>query len=96
MEIGKIRAFLPRSLVDTKMLKPLEGQELEFKVVKMDKARNNIVLSRKPVGTEEDNTNRQNLFDNLQEGQEVTGTIKNLTDYGAFVDLGGIDGLLHY
>lgn len=98
VEIGSIRAFLPGSLVDVRPVRDpsyLEGKELEFKVIKMDLKRNNIVVSRRAVVEEESSADRQALLDSLHEGQELNGIVKNLTDYGAFIDLGGIDGLLH-
>ena len=98
VEIGTIRAFLPGSLVDVRPVRDpsyLEGKELEFKVIKMDLKRNNIVVSRRAVVEEESSADRQALLDSLHEGQELQGIVKNLTDYGAFIDLGGIDGLLH-
>jgi len=98
VEIRDVRAFLPGSLVDVRPLKEseqLEGQELEFKVIKLDQKRNNVVVSRRSVLEEENSAEREALLESLQEGQEVKGIVKNLTDYGAFVDLGGVDGLLH-
>lgn len=98
VEIGSIRAFLPGSLVDVRPVRDpsyLEGKELEFKVIKMDIKRNNIVVSRRAVVEEESSADRQALLDSLHEGQILNGIVKNLTDYGAFIDLGGIDGLLH-
>lgn len=98
VEIGTIRAFLPGSLVDVRPVRDpsyLEGKELEFKVIKMDLKRNNIVVSRRAVVEEESSADRQALLDSLHDGQVLTGIVKNLTDYGAFIDLGGIDGLLH-
>ena len=98
VEIGTIRAFLPGSLVDVRPVRDpsyLEGKELEFKVIKMDLKRNNIVVSRRAVVEEESSADRQALLESLHDGQELTGVVKNLTDYGAFIDLGGIDGLLH-
>jgi small subunit ribosomal protein S1 len=98
VEIGTIRAFLPGSLVDVRPVRDpsyLEGKELEFKVIKMDLKRNNIVVSRRAVVEEESSADRQALLESLHEGQELNGIVKNLTDYGAFIDLGGIDGLLH-
>jgi len=98
VEIAGIRAFLPGSLVDTRPLRDtshLEGQELDFKVIKLDQKRNNIVVSRRGVMEEENSAERDALLETLAEGQILKGTIKNLTDYGAFVDLGGVDGLLH-
>ncbi len=98
VEIGSIRAFLPGSLVDVRPVRDpsyLEGKELEFKVIKMDIKRNNIVVSRRAVVEEESSADRQALLESLHEGQELNGIVKNLTDYGAFIDLGGIDGLLH-
>lgn len=98
VEIGHIKAFLPGSLVDIRPVRDttfLEGKELEFKVIKMDLKRNNIVVSRRAVIEEENSAERQALLDSLHDGQELDGIVKNLTDYGAFIDLGGIDGLLH-
>lgn len=98
VEIGSIRAFLPGSLVDVRPVRDpsyLEGKELEFKVIKMDLKRNNIVVSRRAVVEEESSADRQALLESLHDGQELHGIVKNLTDYGAFIDLGGIDGLLH-
>jgi len=98
VEIQNIRAFLPGSLVDVRPVRDpvnLEGKELEFKVIKLDQKRNNVVVSRRSVVESEGDAEREILMTNLQEGQETKGVVKNLTDYGAFVDLGGIDGLLH-
>lgn len=98
VELKAVRAFLPGSLVDVRPVRDpssLEGKELEFKLIKMDKKRNNIVVSRRAVLEEESGSERQVLLENLQEGQEVVGIVKNITDYGAFIDLGGVDGLLH-
>ncbi len=98
VEISDIRAFLPGSLVDVRPVRDtsyLEGKELEFKVIKLDRRRNNVVVSRRAVVESEYSAEREALLENLQEGQSVTGIVKNLTDYGAFLDLGGIDGLLH-
>ena len=98
VEIRDVRAFLPGSLVDVRPLREneqLEGQEMEFKVIKLDQKRNNVVVSRRSVLEEENSAEREALLESLQEGQEVKGIVKNLTDYGAFVDLGGVDGLLH-
>ena len=98
VELGSIRAFLPGSLVDVRPVRDsvgLEGRELEFKVIKLDQKRNNVVVSRRSVVESESSAEREALLGVLQEGQEVKGIVKNLTDYGAFVDLGGIDGLLH-
>ena len=98
VDINGIRAFLPGSLVDVRPVRDtlhLEGKELEFKVIKLDQKRNNVVVSRRSVLEAENSAEREALLENLQEGQEVKGTVKNLTDYGAFVDLGGVDGLLH-
>ena len=98
VDIGSVRAFLPGSLVDTRPVRDtahLEGKELEFKVIKLDQKRNNVVVSRRAVMESENSAEREALLPNLEEGQEVVGVVKNLTDYGAFVDLGGIDGLLH-
>jgi small subunit ribosomal protein S1 len=98
VELSDIRAFLPGSLVDVRPVRDtsyLEGKELEFKLIKLDQKRNNVVVSRRAVVEEEYSAEREALLDNLQEGQTVKGVVKNLTDYGAFLDLGGIDGLLH-
>ncbi len=98
VEIETVRAFLPGSLVDVRPLKDtdfLEGQTLEFKVIKIDVKRNNVVVSRRAVIEEMSSADRDELLGNLEEGSIVKGIVKNLTDYGAFVDLGGIDGLLH-
>ncbi|MGQ0833529.1 MAG: 30S ribosomal protein S1 [Gammaproteobacteria bacterium] len=98
VEIENVRAFLPGSLVDVRPVRDtsyLEGKPLEFKVIKLDQKRNNVVVSRRAVVEQEFSAERSALMDNLQEGSVVKGTVKNLTDYGAFVDLGGIDGLLH-
>ena len=98
VEIDNVRAFLPGSLVDVRPVRDpsyLEGKVLEFKVIKLDQKRNNVVVSRRAVVEQEYSAERNALLDNLQEGAIVKGTVKNLTDYGAFVDLGGIDGLLH-
>ena len=96
--VNGIRAFLPGSLVDTRPFKdtsPYEGKTMEFKVIKLDRKRNNVVLSRRAVVEASQGEERAKMMSNLQEGSVVQGTIKNITDYGAFVDLGGIDGLLH-
>ncbi|MBL8533531.1 MAG: 30S ribosomal protein S1 [Betaproteobacteria bacterium] len=96
--INGIRAFLPGSLVDTRPVKdtsPYEGKQLEFKVIKLDRKRNNVVVSRRAVVEANQGEERQKLLETLQEGAVVKGVVKNITDYGAFVDLGGIDGLLH-
>lgn len=98
VELNGIRAFLPGSLVDVRPVRDtlhLEGKELEFKVIKLDQERNNVVVSRRAVIESENSAERDQLLENLQEGMEVKGIVKNLTDYGAFVDLGGVDGLLH-
>ncbi len=98
VDIGEIRAFLPGSLVDVRPVRDaayLEGKEQEFKVIKLDRRRNNVVVSRRAVVEQEYSAEREALLQNLQEGQLVDGVVKNLTDYGAFLDLGGIDGLLH-
>ncbi len=98
VDIGEIRAFLPGSLVDMRPVRDaayLEGKELEFKVIKLDRRRNNVVVSRRAVVEQEYSAEREALLENLHEGQVVKGVVKNLTDYGAFLDLGGIDGLLH-
>ena len=98
VEVSDIRAFLPGSLVDVRPVRDtsyLEGKELEFKVIKLDRRRNNVVVSRRAVVESEYSAEREALLESLQEGQSVKGIVKNLTDYGAFLDLGGIDGLLH-
>ena len=98
VELSDIRAFLPGSLVDVRPVRDtayLENKELEFKLIKLDQKRNNVVVSRRAVVEEEYSAEREALMENLQEGQVVKGVVKNLTDYGAFLDLGGIDGLLH-
>lgn len=98
VELNDIRAFLPGSLVDVRPVRDtihLEGKELEFKVIKLDQKRNNVVVSRRAVIESENSAERDQLLENLQEGMHVKGIVKNLTDYGAFVDLGGVDGLLH-
>jgi small subunit ribosomal protein S1 len=98
VDIDLVRAFLPGSLVDVRPVRDpvaLEGTMLEFKVIKLDRKRNNVVVSRRAVVEEEFSAERDSLLKNLQEGTELKGVVKNLTDYGAFVDLGGIDGLLH-
>ncbi|NQZ22759.1 MAG: 30S ribosomal protein S1 [Colwellia sp.] len=98
VEVSDIRAFLPGSLVDVRPIRDtthLEGKELEFKVIKLDQKRNNVVVSRRAVIESESSVERDALLESLAEGLEVKGIVKNLTDYGAFVDLGGIDGLLH-
>ncbi|MGN8851445.1 30S ribosomal protein S1 [Anaerobiospirillum succiniciproducens] len=98
VQLGGIRAFLPGSLVDVRPVREtahLEGKELQFKVIKLDQKRNNVVVSRRAVIESENSADRESVLANLQEGQEVKGIVKNLTDYGAFVDLGGVDGLLH-
>ena len=96
--VNSVRAFLPGSLVDTRPVKdttPFEGKTMEFKVIKLDRKRNNVVLSRRAVLEENMGEDRQKLLETLQEGAIIKGVVKNITDYGAFVDLGGIDGLLH-
>ncbi len=98
VELNGVRAFLPGSLIDTRPVRDslnLEGKEYEFKVIKLDQKRNNVVVSRRAVIETESNQDRDAVLANLVEGSEVKGTVKNLTDYGAFVDLGGVDGLLH-
>lgn len=98
VEINKVRAFLPGSLVDSKPIRnpeEFEGKEFEFKVIKVDPKRNNIVVSRRAVLEAETNVERAQVLENIHEGDEVKGVVKNLTDYGAFIDLGGVDGLLH-
>ena len=98
VDVNTIRAFLPGSLVDVRPVRDtthLENKELEFKVIKLDQKRNNVVVSRRAVLEAENSAEREALLETLQEGQVVKGIVKNLTDYGAFVDLGGVDGLLH-
>lgn len=98
VDIEDIRAFLPGSLVDVRPVRDpayLEGKDLEFKIIKLDRKRNNIVVSRRAVVESEFSAEREQLLERLEEGAIVTGVVKNLTDYGAFLDLGGIDGLLH-
>ncbi|MGD8796581.1 MAG: 30S ribosomal protein S1, partial [Thiohalophilus sp.] len=98
VELDHIRAFLPGSLVDVRPVRDtsyLEGKDLEFKVIKLDQRRNNVVVSRRAVVEEEGGAEREAILENMQEGAVVKGVVKNLTDYGAFVDLGGVDGLLH-
>jgi len=98
VEIDNVRAFLPGSLVDVRPVRDpayLEGKSLEFKVIKLDQKRNNVVVSRRAVVEQEYSAEREQLLAELQEGKTIKGIVKNLTDYGAFVDLGGIDGLLH-
>ena len=98
VELNSVRAFLPGSLVDTRPVRDADhllGKELEFKVIKLDQKRNNVVVSRRAVIESESSQDREEVLANLSEGAEVKGTVKNLTDYGAFVDLGGVDGLLH-
>ncbi len=98
VDVAGIRAFLPGSLVDVRPVREtthLEGKELEFKVIKLDQKRNNVVVSRRAVMEQSNVEEREELLANLQEGMAVKGIVKNLTDYGAFVDLGGVDGLLH-
>ncbi len=98
VDVAGIRAFLPGSLVDVRPVREtthLEGKELEFKVIKLDQKRNNVVVSRRAVMEQANSHEREQLLATLQEGQSVKGIVKNLTDYGAFVDLGGVDGLLH-
>ncbi len=98
VEIEFVRAFLPGSLVDMRPVRDpsyLEGKELEFKIIKLDQQRNNVVVSRRAVVEQEFSAEREELLSSLEDGAVVKGVVKNLTDYGAFVDLGGIDGLLH-
>ncbi|WP_438971466.1 30S ribosomal protein S1 [Methylophaga sp.] len=98
VDLENIRAFLPGSLVDVRPIRDtshLEGKDLEFKLIKLDRPRNNIVVSRRAIMEEENSAEREALLETLEEGKVVKGIVKNLTDYGAFVDLGGIDGLLH-
>jgi small subunit ribosomal protein S1 len=98
VDIHDVRAFLPGSLVDVRPVRDpayLEGKDLEFKIIKLDRKRNNVVVSRRAIVEEEHSEEREQLLEKLQEGAILHGVVKNLTDYGAFVDLGGIDGLLH-
>ncbi|KZZ14170.1 30S ribosomal protein S1, partial [Oleiphilus sp. HI0079] len=98
VDLKSVRAFLPGSLVDVRPVRDtlhLEGKELEFKVIKLDQKRNNVVVSRRAVLEAENSAERDALLESMAEGMEVKGIVKNLTDYGAFVDLGGVDGLLH-
>ena len=98
VDVSSIRAFLPGSLVDVRPVRDtsyLEGKPLEFKVIKVDRRRNNVVVSRRAVVESENSAEREALLNSLTEGAEIKGLVKNLTDYGAFIDLGGIDGLLH-
>ncbi|WP_163575629.1 30S ribosomal protein S1 [Halomonas faecis] len=98
VDVDSIRAFLPGSLVDVRPVRDtthLENKELDFKVIKLDPKRNNVVVSRRAVLEAENSAEREALLATLQEGQQIVGIVKNLTDYGAFVDLGGVDGLLH-
>ncbi|HEY8011124.1 MAG TPA: 30S ribosomal protein S1 [Rudaea sp.] len=98
VDIKDVRAFLPGSLVDVRPVRDpvfIEGKDLEFKIIKLDRKRNNVVVSRRAVVESEHSEEREQLLDRLQEGAVIKGVVKNLTDYGAFVDLGGIDGLLH-
>ena len=98
VDIGEIRAFLPGSLVDVRPVRDtayLEEKDLEFKIIKLDQKRNNVVVSRRAVVEQEFSEEREKMLESLQEGQKVKAIVKNLTDYGAFLDLGGIDGLLH-
>ncbi len=98
VELNEVRAFLPGSLVDVRPVRDLsylEGKQLEFKVIKLDQKRNNVVVSRRAVVEAETSEERDALIESIQEGQILKGVVKNLTDYGAFIDLGGIDGLLH-
>jgi len=98
VDLTHVRAFLPGSLVDVRPVRDttyLEGKDLEFKLIKLDQKRNNVVVSRRAVVEEEYSAEREQLLEKLAEGQVLKGIVKNLTDYGAFVDLGGIDGLLH-
>jgi len=98
VDLGDVKAFLPGSLVDVRPVRDttfLEGKEHDFKVIKLDQKRNNVVVSRRAVVEIENAGEREKLLENLQEGQDIKGIVKNLTDYGAFIDLGGVDGLLH-
>ncbi|NOQ68842.1 MAG: S1 RNA-binding domain-containing protein, partial [Gammaproteobacteria bacterium] len=98
VELGDIRAFLPGSLVDVRPVRDtayLENKDLEFKIIKLDQKRNNVVVSRRAVVENEYSEEREALLNSIEEGKPIKGVVKNLTDYGAFLDLGGIDGLLH-
>jgi small subunit ribosomal protein S1 len=98
VELGDIRAFLPGSLVDVRPVRDttyLENKELDFKIIKLDQKRNNVVVSRRAVVESEYSEEREQLLNSIEEGKPIKGVVKNLTDYGAFLDLGGIDGLLH-
>ena len=98
VELNGVRAFLPGSLVDTRPAREADhllGKELEFKVIKLDQKRNNVVVSRRAVIESENSQEREQVLENLVEGSEVKGVVKNLTEYGAFVDLGGVDGFIH-
>jgi small subunit ribosomal protein S1 len=98
VDLEEVKAFLPGSLIDVRPLRDtahLENKELDFKIIKVDQKRNNIVVSRRAVIEEESGAEREALLETIEEGQELKGIVKNLTDYGAFIDLGGIDGLLH-
>ena len=98
MDLQDLRAFLPGSLVDVRPVRDtayLEGKDLEFKVIKLDQKRNNVVVSRRAVVEQEYSEEREKVLESLEEGVVIKGIVKNLTDYGAFVDLGGVDGLLH-
>src|SRR5260370_4835326 len=98
VDVGGVKAFLPGSLIDTKPVKNLDllrGQELKFKIVSFDKKRNNVVLSRRAILEVEQEAQKKETFGKLEEGKVTHGVVKNITDYGVFVDLGGVDGLLH-
>jgi len=98
VDVGGIKAFLPGSLIDTKPVKNLDslrGHEYKFKIVSFDKKRSNVVLSRRAIVEVEHQAQKEATFSKLQEGQVTHGVVKNITDYGVFVDLGGVDGLLH-
>ncbi len=98
IEIGALKGFLPGSLVDVRPVRDtsfLEGKDVEVKIIKMDKKRNNVVVSRRAVLDVDNTEERVQVLAKLEEGKSVKGIVKNLTDYGAFIDLGGIDGLLH-
>jgi len=98
VDVGGVKAFLPGSLIDTKPIKNLDslrGHDYKFKIVSFDKKRNNIVLSRRAIVEAEHQQQKAATFHRLQEGQLTHGVVKNITDYGVFVDLGGVDGLLH-
>ena len=98
VDVEGIRAFLPGSLINVRPVKDpsyLEGKLLDFKIVKIDRERNNVVISRRAIMENENSAERQKIFENIKEGDIISGVVKNLTDYGAFIDMGGVDGLLH-